>query len=383
MISDKLQALFDDDDGGLLNTPRRSKPQTSSDRLESSFLEIVDFYNEHGRRPSADTADMVERKLGVRLHGILADEQKVEALKHLDQHRLLEPEEAPESMDEVLAGDDFGLLDDPTGILTIKNVPKQVKTADYKARQKPCKDFAKFEPLFEDVKQKLKNGEMKMKQFMTEQQVAVGEFFVLRGQIVYVAERGKDFYKHGKRDARLRVIYENGTESDLLSRALARGLYRGGSRIVGEVDLLADAREVIKEEDKATGYIYVLSSLSEEPQIANLKDLYKIGFSTGAVEARIKNAAKDPTYLMAPVKIIATYKTFNTNTQKLEYLLHRLFSDARLELLLKDSAARDYEPAEWFVVPLDVIDQSITLLNNGGIVNYRYNAASSQLELSS
>lgn len=379
MTFKKLQDIFDDDDLGLLDTPKRERPQTSSDRLEDSFLQIVDFFNENGRRPNAETTDMAERKLGVRLRGILADEQKVETLKQLDAHGLLDPDEPPGTLEDALSDDNLGILDDTTGILTIKNVPKQVKTAEYKARQKPCIDFAKFEPLFEDLKQKLKNGEMKMKQFMTEQQIATGEFFVLRGQIVYVAERGKDFYKHGKRDARLRVIYENGTESDLLSRALARGLYRGGSRIVGEIDLLADKREIIDENDKPSGFIYVLSSLSDNPLIANLKNLYKIGFSTNSVEERIKNASNDPTYLMASVKIEATYKTYNMNSKKFEHLLHRILANAKLNLSVADKRQYNYEPAEWFVVPLNVVDEIIELVINGGIVNFVYDSSTQSL----
>jgi hypothetical protein len=380
MSSSKLQKIFDDDDLGLLDTPKRQKQQTYSDRLEASFLEIIDFYNEHSRLPSAETSDMAERKLGVRLRGILADEAKVEALKHLDEHGLLDLEAPPESIDEVLKDDGLGLLDDPTGILTIKNVPKQVKTAEYKARQKPCEDFDKFEPLFDTVKQELRNGVRRMKRFITEQQVAAGEFFVLRGQIVYVAERGKDYYKHGKRDARLRVIYENGTESDLLSRALARGLYRGGSRIVGEVDLLADERETIDTEDEASGYIYVLSSLSEDPRVANISSLYKIGFSTGTVEQRIKNASSDPTYLLAPVKIVATYKAYNMNTQKFENFLHRVLSDARLDITLTDKDGKNYIPSEWFIVPLGIVDQIVQMISTGDIVNYIYDPATKELK---
>jgi hypothetical protein len=380
-MSDKLKALYEDDDLGLLNLPKKTKLQTSSDRLEASFLEIVDFYSENGRKPSAGAIDMAERKLGVRLIGILVDDEKVEALKHLDNRGLLAPLEPPESIEEVLREDSFGLLDDPTGITTLKNVTKPVTTAEYKAHQRQCKDFYKFEPLFVEVQQKLKNGEMRMKRFMTEQQIAKGEFFVLRGQVVYVAERGVDYRKHGKRDARLRVIYENGTESDLLSRALARGLYRGGSRIVGEIDLLADAREEASDEDKGTGYIYVLSSMSDDPQIANIQNLYKIGFSNGAVEDRIKNASRDPTFLMADVKIVAAYKTFNMNTQKLENMLHKIFSRARLNIETIASNTLKYVPNEWYIVPIDVIDQAIALINNAEIVNYYYDNDKQEISL--
>jgi len=381
VISDRLKKLFDDDDLGLLNTPKREKPQTSSDRLEASFLEIVDFYNEHGRTPLADISDMGERKLGVRLRGILSDESKLEALKDLDEHGLLKLEDSPESIEDVLKGDDLGLLDDPTGIRTLKNISQSVKTADYIAKQRPCKDFAAYEPLFREVQKQLHKGEKRLKKFMTEQQIAKGEFFILRGQLVYVAERGADYIKNGKRDARLRVIYENGTESDLLSRALARGLYRGGSRVVGEVDLLADKRENLTEEDAASGFIYVLSSLSNDPKVANISNLYKIGFSVGPVEQRIKNAVTDPTYLMAPVKIVAIYKAYNMRTQKFENLLHRVLANAKLDLSLSDKSGRSYIPAEWFVAPLAVIDEVINLIINGAIVNYYYDKNNEEISL--
>lgn len=374
MISDKLKDLFDDDDQGLLNVPKKSTPVSSSDRLEASFLEIVDFYTENRRAPTTHTSDIYERKLGARLNGLISDENKVSALKHLDTYNLLQLEEPPKSIDTLLANDNLGLLNDETGILNIKNVPKQINTADYKAQQRPCRDFYKFEPLFMQVHEQLKSGEKKLKKFMTEQQVAEGEFFVLRGQVVYVAERGQDFMsEHGKRDARLRVIYENGTESDLLSRTLARGLYRGGSRIVGDIDALEDERDSVNENDKESGHIYILKSESDDPLIANIDNLYKVGYSSNGVDERIRNAQNDPTYLMASVKVVASYKTYNLNPQKFEHLLHRLFADAKLDLSLIDKKSKNYNPVEWFVVPLEVIDQAIDLIINGQIVNYRYN----------
>jgi len=379
VISEKLKALFEDDDMGLLNVPIKSKPQTSSDRLEASFLEIIDFYNENGREPDSRSSDLGERKLGVRLHGIRADEQKREALKHLDDHQLLAIH-APATIAEVFS-DDYGLLDDPTGILTLKNVSNPVKTSEYIARQRPCKDFDKFKPFFLDTHEKIRNGELRMKPFTTEQQIAKGEFFVLRGQVVYVAERGTDYRKHGKRDARLRVIYENGTESDLLSRALARGLYRGGSRIVGAVDLFADEREKINSEDEKSGYIYIISSLSNEPKISNIANLYKIGYSTGPVEQRIKNAVNDPTYLMAPIKIEATYRAYNMNIQKFEQIVHRLFANAKLNVTMVDKSGAEYTPTEWFVVPIDVIDDTVKLIINGEITQYYYDNDHGELSL--
>jgi hypothetical protein len=379
MISDKLQKIFEDDDLGLLNVPHHEQRSTPTDRLEASFMEINAFFDENQRAPRTDTTNMAERRLGVRLLAVRADDSKSENLLHLDTHGLLEPEEAPESIDEIMSGDDLEILEDKTGITKMTHVLTPVKTADHIARQRKCKDFDQFEPLFKEVHAKLKNGELHMKQFMTEQQIAKKEFFVLRGQLVYVAERGAEYRKHGKRDARLRVIYENGTESDLLSRALARGLYRGGSRIVGDVDMFADPGEIPGTEDKPTGHIYVLSSLSDDPKVANIANLHKIGFSTTSVEQRIKNASNEPTYLMAHVKIEATYPTYNMNTQKFEAIMHRVFGEARLDLAITDKAGGSREPSEWFAAPLDVIDQAVRMIIGGDIVHYVYDTSSREL----
>jgi hypothetical protein len=373
MMSDKLRIIFESDDLGLLDVTKRNKPQTSSDRLESSFLEIVDFYIEKDREPSPKTTDMAERKLGVRLRGIRVDDEKIEALKHLDSHGLLLPEEPPESIDQVFNDDTLGLFDDPTGILTLKNVPKNIQAAEYKARQKKCDNFDNYSSLFSEKQRALIDGTSYTIQFVGEQSIAPGEFFILKGVMVYVAEKSETFInKNEKKDARLRLIYENGTESDILMRTLARELYRNGSRIVKSLKEPDDG-------DELSGYIYVISSLSDNPKIANIANLYKIGYSTTSVEQRIKNAVNDPTYLMAPVKIVATYKAFNMNTRKFESLLHRVFADAKLNMDMIDGNGHYYSPNEWFIVPLNIIDMVVKMIISGDIVNYKYDSSSKSL----
>lgn len=128
----------------------------------------------------------------------------------------------------------------------------------------------------------------------------------------------------------------------------------------------------IEDGDFETGYIYVLKSLSEDPRIAAKKNLFKIGFSTSSVEERIKNAAQDPTYLMAPVSIVATYRCFNMNPQRFERLIHRFFSESCLDLEITDKVGKNYLPKEWFIVPITVVSQVIDLIIKGEIVNYSY-----------
>jgi hypothetical protein len=382
MMSDKLNRIFESDDLGLLNTSQHDKPQTSSDRLEASFLEIVDFYNEHNYEPSAKTTEMAERKLGVRLRGIRADDNKIEALKHLDSHGLLVPEAPPESIDEVFSDDTLGLFDDPTGILTLKNVTKTKKPAeDYVARRQHAKDFESFEPMFIKCHNNLKNGVSKLVQFETERQIMAGRFYIQNGVMALVAHmEPRKRNRSGDLNARMRIIYENGTESNALLRSFARVLYDDGKIVVGPDDEIIEELNAINDDDSESGYIYILSSLNEDPTIGNISDLYKIGFSTTSVEQRIKGAENDPTYLMGPVRIVATYKAFNMNTQKFELLLHRVFNEVRLNMDMIDRNGRHYTPSEWFVVPVGIIDTAIRMIISGDIVHYVYNKDAKTLE---
>lgn len=369
MMSDKLKRIFESDDLGLLNSSQRDKPQTSSDRLESSFLEIVDFYNEYNREPSAKTTEMAERKLGVRLRGIRADEEKVEALKHLDAHGLLVPEAPPESINEVFSDDTLGLFDDPTGILTLKNVPNTSdrSKADYIAKRQKIIEFQQFETLFKQKHDELQNNISKIVKFEGVDTIKEGSFFISDGLMVYIAEIGKKSVVFGRPKERIRCVFENGTESNMFLRSLASQLYEDGGYSIVPSNI-----NITNDEDAESGYIYVLSSQSEDPKIANISNLYKIGYSTTAVEQRIVNAINDPTYLMAKVKIVATYKTFNMNTQKFELLLHRVFNEAKLNMDMIDNNGRHYTPSEWFVVPISVIDTAVRMIISGDIVDYHY-----------
>jgi hypothetical protein len=163
----------------------------------------------------------------------------------------------------------------------------------------------------------------------------------------------------------------------MLLRSLAAELYKHGKRVTEHDDKLLDHFNNINTEDKEAGYIYVLRSKSDDPRITGIKNLFKIGYSRTEVAERIKNAEKQPTYLMAPVKYIAGWKCYNMNTQKFEQLIHNFFGNSCLELDVFDEKGKRHTPREWFIAPLPVIEQAIELIITGEIVNYKYDKENS------
>lgn len=375
-----IEALLDADVDGLLDAPQKARRITATDRLERAFLEVVEFRRAHGRNPDSQTRDIAERKLGARLDGILADDEKVAALKHLDEFNMLHLAAAPTSLDDLLEGDDFDLLGDESGLLDVSDLPvrKQVYDTEGAAQRKKCEDFDQFEPLFVAKHAELRDGASRLLPYPGLTHIAPGAFFVLNGVMLFVAEVGETEYKkttvrENKRE-RLRVIFENGTESSMYRQSLGIRL----SDTDGQIVAPADVPEILTD-DIQSGYIYVLRSLSTDPQIASMRDLHKIGFTRGTVEDRIKNAEKSPTYLMAPVEVVASYRAYNVHAATLENLLHRVFADVRLDLTQIDRKGREYDPSEWFVVPRAVIDQAAELIISGGIVDYIYDATTRSL----
>lgn len=375
-----LDDILDDE---LLTAPEKSKKLTSSDRLERAFLEIVEFRRAEGRLPSSQTREIAERKLGARLDGFHANEAKAQAVKHLDEFGLLEAPQAPASIDELLEGEDLDeLLDDEAGILDVSGLPvrRSAEAAESVARRKRASDFDSFEHLFVAKHAELREGTVSRAPFRGVQSIAQGRFFVLNGMLLFVAEVGETqtMIVGGKAEQkqRLRVIFENGTESSLYRQSLSIRLHEQSGEAV--VYPGTDLGEIL-DTDIDSGHIYVLQSLSTDPLITNLPDLHKIGFSTTSVEQRVKGASSSPTYLMAPVKIVADYRVYNVKASALESLLHRVFAEARLDLTQVDPAGRDYDPSEWFVVPRDAINQAVAMIMSGEITDYEYDRASKQL----
>lgn len=375
-----IEAILDSDSDGLLDVSEKPTRISSADRLERAFLEVVEFRRSHGRVPSSTTRDIAERKLGARLDGILANNDKIAALKPLDVFGLLNTPEAPASLDDLLDGGDLDLLNDELGLLDVSDLPvrRQIYDSGDVARREKAQDFEQFEPLFKQKHAELREGASKLLPYPGMAHIVPGSFFVLNGIMLFIAEVGETEYKRttgrqNKRE-RLRCIFENGTESSMYRQSLAIRL----SDEDGKIAVQSTAPEILAD-DVISGYIYVLRSLSQDPQIFTIRNLHKIGFTRGPVESRVKNAEKSPTYLMAPVEVVASYRTYNLKVSALESLLHRLFAEAQLDITQVDRKGRNYDPSEWFVVPRDVIDQAIHLVMSGEIVRYQYDQQAQKL----
>lgn len=262
------------------------------------------------------------------------------------------------------------------------------RAAEEIAQRKPCEDFDTYRPLFERVKRELKSGARKTipVQDVDEVKAAAiqkGDFFVVEGQVAYVADAGEEFTtKYDRKDSRLRVIYDNGTENDVLQRSLQRALHRdAAARFITSPDLGPLFGDEPAGDDLASGTIYVLRSKSDNPAVAAHRDvLHKIGVTGGKVEARIANASLDPTYLLAEVEVVATYTLFNINRVKLENIIHRVFEPAQLNVEIKDRFGNPVRPREWFLVPLFVVDEVVSRIKDGSITKYVYDPAAARLQ---
>lgn len=251
------------------------------------------------------------------------------------------------------------------------------KKPDYVAQHKLCENFADYKPLFAKVHQELKEGKRSLVKINKTATLAAGRYYYVSGQMLLLEKIGE--LKQSSNflpDARTRCIYENGTESDILLQTLRKSVVGDGyaiSELQEETESQFFNNSDIVSDDKVTGYIYVLSSLSDNPDIKSEKNLYKIGFTTESVEDRIANAEKEPTYLMAPVKIVASYKVVNMNSQKFEDLVHQLLKPVQFQVSVFDDKGIEHEPQEWFIVPLPVVDVIIQKIMDGSIVGYTYN----------
>ena len=397
-LDEFLNFVSANDELGLLNIKAKASAPTSDEHLLAKFNEINEFVIANGREPEADMANVPEFMLKQRLNAIRFNTEQCIALSEFDTQGLLpvgplaeaaepegEVEPEPriiESLDDILSDDALGLLDDGAdSIFTIRNVPKAIDMPDKIAVRKRCKDFDQFEYLFKVCHADLNSGEREQQKFTGEQQIQKGMFFVLNGVMCYVADMEERVKKKGKVNAKLHLIFENGTESNMLLRSLATELYKDetGRRILAKSEDALNGMLGIQEDDEASGYIYILKSLSANPDIKCIQNLYKIGYATTSVEKRIANAAKEPTYLMADVNHISSYKCFNMNAQKFENLLHTFFGKACLDIEVTDSRGKVCNPREWFIAPLKDIEMAIQLLINGEIVSYRYDPVSEKI----
>lgn len=386
--------MFTDDDDALLSElgieveKKQVTRRPREERIIAGFEDIQKFVAEHGRLPQdSEEGDIFERLYAVRLQRLRELPEAADLLPDLDADGLLSRAEVTPVADDL---DDDALLAalgvevEASPITELKHVRSNAerKEAEDIANRQRCEDFETFKPLFEKVQRELDSGQRETRPFELKAEIQKGRFFIVEGQKAYVAEMGEEtLTDQGRTDARLRVIFDNGTESRMLMRSLQRALNKdeAGRRITESVSgpLFADAPE---EGDSTTGTIYVLRSKSDHPMVSENRELvHKIGVTTLGVEKRIAGAQLQPTFLMAPVEVVATYELYNVNQTRLENLIHRIFGTAQLDIEIPDRFGRSVTPREWFLVPLFVIDEAVQKIKSGTITKFRYDPEKASL----
>lgn len=410
----KKKSTFTEVDDALLSelgvetkVKKPKKYTAKEERIIAGFEEIQRFVAEHGQPPThGEQNDIFERLYAVRLDQIRKSDDCVALLQDMDPDELLtrtdivkedDAEYEINSDDELLKALGVDAVEGDNDLANLKHVRSraEIKAAEEIARRQPCEDFDEFRPVFDSVQSELDAGLRITERYQAEGSIGLGDLFIVEGNKVIVAELGEEFEDGNKRiDRRLRVIYDNGTESNLLLRSLQKALWRdpAGRRIMDaghDPHPLFTAAELDEEpmfvdapaaDDELSGFLYVLRSQSDHPFVAEHRELlHKIGFTRGELEDRFDSAASERTFLMAGVEIVASYRIANASAGKLENVLHRFFASARIDVKLREEVGGFVEPREWFLVPLPAIQEAIKLIRSGEIENARYDLANAKI----
>jgi hypothetical protein len=393
---------------GLLAGKAPGPTRSTEDEIAIANFEVINaFIDVHGMLPGSTIdgrepglneytleAHLETFRVGTAYHALLAQ---------YDRHGLLgartDVAPTPTTISEIIASNDPLIHDSAEQIFAIRHVsvPAPSKTApDDIAKRRQCGNFAEYAPIFAMLTADLASGRRTIKRFEREGSIVPGASFILNGIMAYIADVSEPHRRGNEFDARLHVIFDNGMESNHLLRSFARVLYEddNGRQIVEAAPtisgplftgappvagpLFTGEAERGSGDDRYTGNIYVVESLSAEPAIAALRGrLYKVGFTTQSVEGRIANVEADPTFLLAPVRIVTVFETVNLNPQKLERLIHQFFADARLQVDVL--LGRNVNPREWFVVPIELLREAISRILDGTILKYRYDYISRKI----
>jgi len=359
------------------------------ERIIAGFEDIQRFVEQHGRAPEhGEGRDIFERLYAVRLDRLRAQADCRSLLLPLDHQGLLKGVIVTDVSAEDLDIDELAAALEgaagPSDITELRHVRPNAekRAAEEIATRQSCADFETFRPLFTQVQKELDAGMRITRPFELKAEIELGRFFIVGGQKAYVAEKGEVFTTaHGRTDARLRVIFDNGTESSMLMRSLQRALNDDDAgRRITEPNAGPLFSDETAEGDEASGTIYVLRSKSDHPLVVQNRDLvHKVGVTNMSVEKRIAGARLQPTFLMADVEVIATYELYNINRSKLENIIHRIFEPAKLDIEIKDRFGQPVIPREWFLVPLFVIDEAVAKIKDGTIGDYAYDVARASL----
>jgi hypothetical protein len=412
-----LDDIFNNkDDYGLLNVKPRAAAPRQGDLVASRFEELNTFIDQHARLPAAYSESLAERQMAQRLKSFQETGDRA-VLAPFDRHNLLLVEAIPPEMplnllpelefpspqpiaevaagamvpsvartiapenvmsiDDILGGDDFGMLDvGDLSILNIEHVPATRETTDEVAQRKQCDEFWRFETIFRDLHAGLKSKVAEAVPFAENWQIAEGDAFILHGIMCFVDQVGDEHDRSGRPDARLHLVFENGTESNMLRRSLAKELNKDeiGRRILrNRDDVLAEAFQDIRltHRDRRTGVIYIVKTKTQNPVLAQFAHLYKIGYTEQTLNDRIKNAERDIAFLEGPVEKAAEFECYNMDPRRFETLIHGFFAVQRLNIELTGKDGKRYRPREWFAVTLDVAREAIHKIIDGTIVQYR------------
>jgi hypothetical protein len=378
----ELLMMLGEDDFGLLEFPVKAPPMTTEDRIVAAFEEVAEFARRTGRAPEENPADIGEWKLAKRLQALAEDDDKRVMLAPYDELGLLVAPEPPASIEEAVGDDPFGLLSAGEDLFALRHVPKAQTTPEDVARRQPAEDFEDFHQLFVDCHADLRAGRRKLVAFKNPLEIRPERFFVQGGVLLYVAEVGELTRNEIKKaNARTRCIFENGTESALLLQSLASNLYKDGKRVtIPDEETLS---EMGLETETPMASVYVLRSLSRDPQLAQFPVLHKIGSTSATADDRIARARSETTFLGAPVEIVEEYRVPRGVEGKVERLLHRLFAPARIDAWFERDGRTVAEANEWFAVPFAAIDEAVSLIENEAILNFRYDPISGELRLKS
>ncbi|AVE40843.1 GIY-YIG nuclease family protein [Providencia stuartii] len=400
------------DEFGLLDVAPKAISQNAPIEI-TNFESINAFVDQHGRAPSQD-GDLAEKLLARRLAGyqsnssfhptlmpydrydlLVAVKEEVEkqlvesdlaprALGDDEKPKSIPPEEVT-SLDDIFASAEFNELDlGDQSLFDIQHIPVVTdrEQPDEVAQRRVCEDFYQFESIFLEAQQGLKSGKMETVRFNLTSQVEEGDLFIMEGVLCLIDEIG-DYREdsQGRYDPRLRVIFENGTESNHLLQSLAKRLYMDetGRRVIRSAESVVDAFNNVSHKDKRAGQIYFVTTLSDNPVLKAIPNLIKIGYTEQTVEERTKNAERDIAFLEAPIRILASIECYNLNPNKFESLIHGFLHAQRLKMTLVGKDGKNYSPREWFSVPLDTAREVVRRIIDGSIVHYRMDNTTGRL----
>lgn len=362
-----------DDPFGLLE--RLDGPQTTDklpSPLVSRFIDLREFVEKHAKLPDYESS-LYGRQLRQWFESLRFRDDLLNALRGLGHADALEKFEqlAEARRSTTKLSDPFGLLGSlkTTGIQNLRNVSKVVRDkAEKIARRSPCPNFEVYAPIFEGLEEKIQTGQL-VPHTNPNGKLEVGTFVILHDLFGYVAQVESETQKYNfasggrqREDGRTLVVFENGTQSDLLLRSLEKAIISDGYYL--------EARESSElDEALSFGFLYVVESARE---IDDLKGASKIGFTRSSVEKRLAKAKTESAYLFGEVNVAATYRCIGFDPAVLESMLHAFFSEARLDIEINLGSGNSLAPKEWFRVSTEEISRAVFLAIDSELQNYEY-----------